>query len=75
MIGAEGFLIAINVFVLQSLHYSKKAYSVVKVARVLETILILIYLIVGPDRVEKVKYTNCFSTSALLAARVALLTQ
>ena len=41
------------------MYYSKKAYtSVVKVARVLETILILIYLIVDPNRVEKIKYKN-----------------
>ena len=38
---------------------SKKAYSVVQVAWILEIILILVYLIVGLDRVEKIKDTNC----------------
>ena len=39
-------------FLLQSFYNSKRAYSVAKVAWVLEIILILIYLIVGLDRVE-----------------------
>ena len=55
----EDFLIAINVYLLQSFYYSKKAYNVVKVPWVLEIILILVYLIVGLDRVEKIKDKNC----------------